>query len=472
MRTAAGQQASKPPTPAHPHSPTSSHRPAPTLPPPPSPRPQAYVDLLRQVGLAARRSDGAATGLLRADIPAVMRAVAKQLRHKSAKTKVGGGEGGAGVAASSVRCQKRQPWACFGAPGGGPAGYCSWPVPNTPSPCRPTCCITRRANSLAVSFSSCVPQVGVFRVLLELVAVTPDAVGGHAGELLPGIQAALRDPSSAGASSKIQALQFLNSGACVERRGAGQAGTCGKSCGCLVERCVALLLLPCARGGVFSRVHLEAGSEELRCCVLACAAGLPPDACKRTMLAHMHPPPPPPTPPTPPHLHAHATAAAMSANSPATFQPSAAALSKPVFEAVGERYYKASSTTRCFRWCPAGVRGGSAKQQGLLRCVAAGEGGVPRVHGRTLPRHPPCPLDSPQVAAEALRVCEQLVRVVRPDVGAPMDASLQASRPGGRVAAGSGVPQGRWLWWPPHAVASSPESLAASTALIEVSPWC
>ncbi|PSC76088.1 cullin-associated NEDD8-dissociated 1 isoform B [Micractinium conductrix] len=161
---------------------------------------QAYVDLLRQVGLAARRSDGAATGLLRADIPAVMRAVAKQLRHKSAKTKV-----------------------------------------------------------------------GVFRVLLELVAVTPDAVGGHAGELLPGIQAALRDPSSAGASSKIQALQFLNS--------------------------------------------------------------------------------------------------AMSANSPATFQPSAAALSKPVFEAVGERYYK--------------------------------------------------------VAAEALRVCEQLVRVVRPDVGAPMDASLQ-----------------------------------------------
>ncbi|EFN57516.1 hypothetical protein CHLNCDRAFT_57288, partial [Chlorella variabilis] len=45
---------------------------------------QAYVDLLRQVGLAARRSDGAATGLLRADIPAVMRAVSRQLRHKSA----------------------------------------------------------------------------------------------------------------------------------------------------------------------------------------------------------------------------------------------------------------------------------------------------------------------------------------------------------------------------------------------------
>lgn len=55
---------------------------------PPPPPPQAYVDLLRQVGLAARRSDGAATGLLRADIPAVMRAVARQLKHKSAKTKV------------------------------------------------------------------------------------------------------------------------------------------------------------------------------------------------------------------------------------------------------------------------------------------------------------------------------------------------------------------------------------------------
>jgi hypothetical protein len=49
---------------------------------------QAYVDLVRQVGLAARRSDGAATGLLRADVPAVMRAVARQLKHKSAKTKV------------------------------------------------------------------------------------------------------------------------------------------------------------------------------------------------------------------------------------------------------------------------------------------------------------------------------------------------------------------------------------------------
>jgi hypothetical protein len=58
---------------------------------------QAYVDLLRQVGLAARRSDGAASGLLGADIPAVMRAVSKQLKHKSAKTKVGGRHGGSGV---------------------------------------------------------------------------------------------------------------------------------------------------------------------------------------------------------------------------------------------------------------------------------------------------------------------------------------------------------------------------------------
>ena len=56
------------------------------------------MDLLRQVGLAARRSDGDAPGLLRADIPAVIRAVAKQLRSRSAKTKarsiLGGGEAG------------------------------------------------------------------------------------------------------------------------------------------------------------------------------------------------------------------------------------------------------------------------------------------------------------------------------------------------------------------------------------------
>lgn len=34
--------------------------------------------------------------------------------------------------------------------------------------------------------------MGVFRVLLELVAVAPDAVGSHVAELLPGIQAALQ----------------------------------------------------------------------------------------------------------------------------------------------------------------------------------------------------------------------------------------------------------------------------------------
>ncbi|PRW59351.1 cullin-associated NEDD8-dissociated 1 isoform B [Chlorella sorokiniana] len=161
---------------------------------------QAYVDLLRQVGLAARRSDGAAPGLLRADIPAVIRAVSKQLRSKSAKTKV-----------------------------------------------------------------------GVFRVLLELVAVAPDAVGSHVAELLPGIQAALQDSSSTGSNSKVQALQFLNS--------------------------------------------------------------------------------------------------AMASNNPATFQPSAERLSKSVYAAVGERYYK--------------------------------------------------------VAAEALRVCEQLVRVIRPDVAAPVPEAMQ-----------------------------------------------
>lgn len=161
---------------------------------------QAYVDLLRQVGLAARRSDGAAPGLLGADIPAVIRAVAKQLRSKSAKTKV-----------------------------------------------------------------------GVFRVLLELVAVAPDAVGSHVAELLPGIQAALQDSSSTGSNSKVQALQFLN--------------------------------------------------------------------------------------------------AAMASNNPAAFQPSAERLSKLVYAAVGERYYK--------------------------------------------------------VAAEALRVCEQLVRVIRPDVAAPVPDAMQ-----------------------------------------------
>lgn len=65
-------------------------RPRPPI-PTTAPHKQAYVDLLRQVGLAARRSDGATTGLLRADIPSVMRAVARQLKHKSAKTKVSSG---------------------------------------------------------------------------------------------------------------------------------------------------------------------------------------------------------------------------------------------------------------------------------------------------------------------------------------------------------------------------------------------
>ncbi len=71
-----------PPRPA-----SSPLRPRPPI-PATAPHKQAYVDLLRQVGLAARRSDGATTGLLRADIPSVMRAVARQLKHKSAKTKV------------------------------------------------------------------------------------------------------------------------------------------------------------------------------------------------------------------------------------------------------------------------------------------------------------------------------------------------------------------------------------------------
>ena len=35
------------------------------------------------------------------------------------------------------------------------------------------------------------------------------------------------------------------------------------------------------------------------------------------------------------------------------------------------------------------------------------------------------PTPALQVAAEALRVCEQLVRVIRPDVGGPVDAAMQ-----------------------------------------------
>lgn len=44
---------------------------------------------------------------------------------------------------------------------------------------------------LTHTYISRLPQVGVFRVLLELVAVAPDAVGAHAKELTPGVQAAL-----------------------------------------------------------------------------------------------------------------------------------------------------------------------------------------------------------------------------------------------------------------------------------------
>jgi hypothetical protein len=36
-----------------------------------------------------------------------------------------------------------------------------------------------------------------------------------------------------------------------------------------------------------------------------------------------------------------------------------------------------------------------------------------------------CPPASPQVAAEALRVCEQLVRVIRPDTAAPVGPAMQ-----------------------------------------------
>ncbi len=48
---------------------------------------QAYNDLTRAVGAAARRGDAAAQAALDADIPSVLRALAKQLRGKSTKTK-------------------------------------------------------------------------------------------------------------------------------------------------------------------------------------------------------------------------------------------------------------------------------------------------------------------------------------------------------------------------------------------------
>jgi cullin-associated NEDD8-dissociated protein 1 len=48
---------------------------------------QSYNDLTRAVGAAARRGDAAAQAALGADIPSVLRALAKQLRGKSTKTK-------------------------------------------------------------------------------------------------------------------------------------------------------------------------------------------------------------------------------------------------------------------------------------------------------------------------------------------------------------------------------------------------
>lgn len=60
---------------------------------------------------------------------------------------------------------------------------------------------------------------------------------------------------------------------------------------------------------------------------------------------------------------------------------------------------------------------------------AVGPAGAWRAPGRCQPS-PPCRRPPPrQVAAEALRVCEQMVRVIRPDVGAPIPASMQASGP-------------------------------------------
>lgn len=61
-------------------------------------------------------------------------------------------------------------------------------------------------------------QVGVLRVLLELVAVAPDAVGAHVPELVPGIQAALQVRRGEGA---------LQAGPCIAAR--PQVATCGCS---------------------------------------------------------------------------------------------------------------------------------------------------------------------------------------------------------------------------------------------------
>ena len=120
-------------------------------------------------------------------------------------------------------------------------------------------------------------QAGAFRVLLELTAVAPDAVGARVGELAGGLGAALRDRTSAGGGMKIQALQFLGSG---ERR----------------VLCV--------------RVTSWWGCSRL-----------PPP---------IHPPPPHPPLPHP----------VMAANEPVGLQPLALQLAPAVCAAAGERYYK------------------------------------------------------------------------------------------------------------------------------------
>ena len=105
----------------------------------------------------------------------------------------------------------------------------------------------------------------------------------------------------------------------------------------------------------------------------------------------------------------------MAANDPSAFQASAEPIAKLVFAAAAERYYKVPPWTE-----------GSALH--VCLCVSL------------LPMHPAVsvaatqfpPLPRPplslwlllQVSAEALRVCEQLVRVIRPDVGAPADPRL------------------------------------------------
>ena len=48
--------------------------------------------------------------------------------------------------------------------------------------------------------------------MLELLYLEPDAVAARMQDLVPGIEGTLQDASSTGSNSKIQALQFLNSG--------------------------------------------------------------------------------------------------------------------------------------------------------------------------------------------------------------------------------------------------------------------